>query len=52
MPRRHQRPPASACAEPDALRRDTSGVPDCSTGPAGRLGWTLSEILRIIRHRG
>ena len=30
----------------------TPGIPNCDTGPAGRLAWTVREILALVRRRG
>ena len=40
---------ATGCA-PDA--GVTPEVPGCDTGPAGRLAWTVREIMDLLRRRG
>ncbi|HUX04460.1 MAG TPA: hypothetical protein VMV53_06080 [Acidimicrobiales bacterium] len=30
---------------------DTEGTPTCSSGPLGRLSWTISELIGIVRAR-
>ena len=30
----------------------TPGIPNCDTGPAGRLAWTVREIIDLLRRRG
>ncbi len=38
---------ANACGEVESA----PGIPGCDTGPAGRLAWTVREILDVIRRR-
>ena len=49
-----QRPPDSLDGTPKdetVCAPSSDGLPTCSTGPAGRLSWTLREIINIVRRR-
>ena len=49
-----QRPPDSLDGTPmheTVCTASSDGLPTYSTGPAGRLSWTLREIINIVRRR-
>ena len=37
---------------PDQACGQEEGVPTCSTGPLGRLGWTIRELADLLGLRG
>jgi len=37
---------------PEACEMPAGGVPDCSTGPFGRLAWSLGELAGLLRLPG
>ncbi len=48
---RTERPRAAAESVAGCPLPDGTGGPSCATGPAGRLSWTVRELVSILGHR-
>jgi hypothetical protein len=46
---RHQK--STSCADDLAPVELSDDVPTCATTPAGRLSWTIRELIDIVRRR-
>ena len=49
--RRSTRPTVEKSLDESDCAMGPTGLPDCATGPGGRLAWTIKELVNIVRRR-